>query len=481
MSSSSSSFLRDSKVRLISSDSQDTNDGDSTFTYLFNFCVFMVFGAAPNWVFATALAQEIPYFEHNLPGGLCIATYMNAAANIGLVAVFVYLTVNHYYPIRQSVAICSLLFLCIFGTFLTAFSYSIVAFNAPVLLFTCCGIGGIVGALSAVIMSPFLMFYKNDYISAARCGGSAGIVLTAIIAIPQDPGSQHERFSAENYFIVFGCLLSLSVVAFYYIVYAKVGLRDQNVSPFDEKVDVRKSHHGLEDLTTSVVSVQSMASLGSLIVISPLFTGDESESDQNKRDIGTKADQVWWSSSACSKSLIDFIFPCSFIDSIPWLRAALPYMLTVGWVDLNTWGMISALIPFAMANVSTHGGAQNLAIAYEIGAVALVMGDLLTTRCRWPFHISLTIFTACSFTIYAASFGLIHTGDGSFAPIMIAIFSINRLQEEYLLTQSYRAVASELPLQHREAAARAVGLTDQLMTTLGAVFSTALVSGLASC
>ena len=40
------------------------------------FIIFMIMGSAPNWVFATALAQEIPFFEQS--DGLCIATYMNA-------------------------------------------------------------------------------------------------------------------------------------------------------------------------------------------------------------------------------------------------------------------------------------------------------------------------------------------------------------------------------------------------------------------
>ena len=141
------------------------NDKEETkWQFVQTFLVFMVFGAAPNWVFATALAQEIPYFEQHLPEGLCIATYMNAASNIGLLAVISYVTINYYHPIPQSVSVPGLLLMCVVGCFLTAFTYSITAFNTPVLLLVCCGIGGIVGALSAVVMSPFLMFYKNDYI-----------------------------------------------------------------------------------------------------------------------------------------------------------------------------------------------------------------------------------------------------------------------------------------------------------------------------
>lgn len=66
-----------------------------------DFTIFMVMGAAPNWVFATALAQEIPFFEQTLPLGLCIATYMNAATNVGLIFVIVHYIWNHYQRVRK--------------------------------------------------------------------------------------------------------------------------------------------------------------------------------------------------------------------------------------------------------------------------------------------------------------------------------------------------------------------------------------------
>lgn len=57
-----------------------SNNSENTFqqrvSEITGFIIFMIMGSAPNWVFATALAQEIPFFEQS--DGLCIATYMNA-------------------------------------------------------------------------------------------------------------------------------------------------------------------------------------------------------------------------------------------------------------------------------------------------------------------------------------------------------------------------------------------------------------------
>ena len=93
----------------------------------------------------------------------------------------------------------------------------------------------------------------------------------------------------------------------------------------------------------------------------------------------------------------------------------------MGWVDFNTWGMLSALIPFAMANVSAHGGAENLATAYEMGAVCLVLGDIASTMCHIPFSTALLLFTVFSCTTYICA---AHKQSDNAAPVMILIFAL---------------------------------------------------------
>ena len=49
--------------------------------------------------------------------------------------------------------------------------------------------------------------------------------------LSQDPGSTHERLSTRNYFIIFAAVLSMSIVAYAYVVNYGIGLRDPAISP----------------------------------------------------------------------------------------------------------------------------------------------------------------------------------------------------------------------------------------------------------
>jgi hypothetical protein len=156
-------------------------------------------------------------------------------------------------------------------------------------------------------------------------------------------------------------------------------------------------------------------------------------------------------------------------------------MMTVGWVNFNTWGIIVAMMPFAISAVSAGNGSQNLAIAYELGAVLLVCGDMSTTLFRMPMFMGLLMFTSFCFTIYLAALGLPGFQTAAAAPILILIFSVERFIEAHLVTSAYRAIATEFPIEHRQAASRAVGICDQVSTTVGAILSTLVVSLLFSC
>ena len=192
-----SGFCQDESVKQSSNFSRNSGSFDSKDTqriphglgYRLTFLLFVTLGSGANWVLANALAQEIPIFERSSPQHLCIATYMNAATNFGLFPVIVYMLNNHYnVAIPHGIAVPSVLILGMIGAFLTAGTYSVTVNEIPILLLISCAIGGTVGALSAVVMTPFLMLYESDCISAARCGGSAGTLLTALVGLTQNPG-----------------------------------------------------------------------------------------------------------------------------------------------------------------------------------------------------------------------------------------------------------------------------------------------------
>jgi hypothetical protein len=55
-------------------DEPERSDVTARNHYKLHFFLFMVMGSGANWVFPTALAQEIPYFEDNQPEGMSCPT-----------------------------------------------------------------------------------------------------------------------------------------------------------------------------------------------------------------------------------------------------------------------------------------------------------------------------------------------------------------------------------------------------------------------
>jgi len=228
-----------------------------------------------------------------------------------------------------------------------------------------------VGALSSVIMNPFMTAYRNNFISAARSGGSAYILLCAIVSVAQNPGASNMRFSVATYMTIFGVLLSLPICAYQVVVHYKLGLRENaqisseqspktcSVELFGgEKKDLNPLHKPFEGMESN--SIVESTELSSLVV-----------QPNNRND-----DIIQMVLNDFMEKLSVHLVPAKWHESMPWLRRTVPYMLTVGWVNFNTWGMVTALLPFAMSNVSQGSGSNNLAIAYETGAVLLVLGIL---------------------------------------------------------------------------------------------------------
>jgi len=156
-------------------------------------------------------------------------------------------------------------------------------------------------------------------------------------------------------------------------------------------------------------------------------------------------------------------------------------MLSVSWVDFNTWGLLSAVTPFAFANVTSDGGAKFLAVAYELGSIALVVGSLSTIYFRLRFSVAVAVFSAFALTIYAAAMGTRGFSSSAAAPMLVVVFTGSRFLEAHILTAAYRGIASEVEGRHRETAARTVSLCDLAIQTLGTSISTIVVSKYAHC
>lgn len=452
------------------------------------FILFMFMGYGANWVLPTALFQEIPYFELHQPEGLCIATYMNATTNCGLFMLILYNIIYENVtkiPYKYSVPI--LLLLSSGGCFFSAASYSITLNNTSVMLYITCAIGGTVGSLSSIIFNPYMTSFEIDLISAARSGGSAMILLSALIAISQGPGTT-DRFSVSVFLTIFGVILILPIISYVIITKTGIGLKATDITKYESEfgatnpltndMNTNKDLLKYQDYNNSEATSSNNNNNNTIIdlVVENGTGGDDIIAFQlykSNDPIDRIFDDLW------SRFILD-----SWHERQPWLRRCMPYIMVVAWIEFNTWGLMSATMPFSMKYVSLtsdNGGVANLAIAYQLGAIALLLGDLSTIQFKIPLKIAIFGFTICCFTIYLAVLNLPGYHTSAAAPILIILFGFERFFEAHILTSCYRQIAGEFPVRYREDASRALGICDQLSTTLGAIVSTALVSSYANC
>lgn len=197
----------------------------------------------------------------------------------------------------------------------------------------------------------------------------------------------------------------------------------------------------------------------------------------------------WWHETVIDGIVIRFLDRHTQLvrDNKDWLPRVIPLMFTIAWVNFNTWGMLSALMPFAvhfatMPNV-TISETEKLSIAYQVAALCLVVGDYSTTKIKLPIDLCVMLFTVLVFIIYFCASDVVPNSfqaPGA-AGFIVAIYCISRLIEAHVVTTLYRTVATEIAVKDRENAAQAVGTADQVSTVTGAIISTILVSTVSSC
>ena len=454
------------------------------YPYWFKFAMFYILGVGPNWVMPTALAQEIPYFENNLPEGISIAAYMNAATSSSLVVVLLYYGyVEYIRPIPNTVSVPVLLCTSLLSAWLSLAIYDIVAGKVSICLYLCCFIAGCVGALSQVIMNPFMTNYENDFISAARSGGSGTILLIAFIAMGQDPGSDNPTFPPRIFFLIFGILLIMPLIAYRFIILKGLGLKP--------KVKTISS----KSPQLALVTIDEEQTNGS--AINPLQKesgGDGAADSKNNTAKSSNASEngIVYTPDITDKTALDFIgrtcaqfITRNFLEGrvsdekIRWYEVLIPYMLCVAWINFNTWGLMTAFIPFAIDYATRDGnGSESLALAYQLSALALFLGDLSTTQFKLPISFAICVFTICSSTVNSAAFS---TNEENFdkpgiVGLIVFFVVLGRFLEAHMLTSTYRIIATNFPPYLREECSRQIGLVDQISTTIGTCLSTAIVA-----
>jgi hypothetical protein len=298
-----------------------------------NFVLFSVMGSGANFVLPSALYQELPYFQDNLPEKQCIATYMNLANSFGLFAMLSYLYYNDYVkPISYTVSVPSMLVVSAVTSFLSAFIYPFTAGDVSLPLYVCLFIGGSVGACSSIIMSPFMAAYTNDNISASRAGGSGGALLAAIISAIQEPGSSNQLFSVTVYLIIFSVILSLAVPAYIYIIRKQIGLRPPQITDVD--LDLKHQETLAEVMNLGITTTNPMSNkVGDADTTSRASHLIEARQSHNSykswRKLDDEIDVMGIKLAGLMEAIGDRLISEQRDKQYPWLRPVLPYLITV--------------------------------------------------------------------------------------------------------------------------------------------------------
>jgi hypothetical protein len=441
-----------------------------------NYFLFAILGAGANWLLPTILFQQIPWFQDRVPEGLCLATYLNTVNSFSLLGTLAYVYINHYHtPIPHTVMMPFILWISVFATFFAAFTHSVTVNGLSICLMITTFFGATVGSLSAVVFNPFMTQFENIYITAARSGASASFLLCALLGIAQSPGS-NTRFSPTVFLIIFACLFLLPIFAYHRIMRDKIGLRkppDSSLtissdSPFSIELEVPSRltpSPSVQDKSTNPIHSDILEANEEAL---PTSSNLSSSSSQHSHDHYRETDRM---------------LHCIETQAFPWLSYTLPYALSIGFVNFNTWGMLSAVTPFAMEHASTSSlsGSFLLALAYEIGCFTLVSGDASTALIHFPFKILLPLFTIFSSIIYAAALNAPALRSNVAAGVLLVIvFCLGRFIESHIVTECFRVIATHVPVRYREDASRLLGLADQISTVLGVVTSSVMVTQLSS-
>jgi len=212
------------------------------FTYQ-SFCngfLFLFLGSGPSWILSNALFQETPYYQNNLPEGLCISSRLVVCANAGLIVSLIYYLVNRYcIAIPNEYAIAFIIVFVSLVAMLSAFFYSVTYDNLSMMLYIFMFFAGCVGNLMYQTLYPFLIKYEEGYMTAARTGSDAANAIVAFIVLAQSPGSSKPLFSPKDFFIGISVyVIAIPLISLVIILNYDIGVkRDERALIKKKKTD----------------------------------------------------------------------------------------------------------------------------------------------------------------------------------------------------------------------------------------------------
>ena len=490
----------------------DSNGGVSVSTKL----IFGLFGLGPGWTVVNALFQQVPYFEKTQPEGVCVNAFINLAIACGILFLgfnYVYMVnFNNGKAMSHRFAVPMVMAFSIFAMFFLAIFWNYTIGGASIPAWLGAWFGGGVGGLTTIMLMPFLSLYKSDCLTAFRLGMDGGNLLAAGVAALQRPGSPNSLFSPTVYFVAFGTLIFVSVVAYWWIIKTGIGLIKA-----DEAVDVTSPTVEMTDTTREVKEEGKEENRDD--IPNPILGGDEeegkveavsetsSDSSRQANKVPTPVDDTVGKAEDSNSSLavlkswdkalfeteklaLDAVFrsicACfpATMASRGWFRITLPYFMNIFLVALTAFGLTPSLLPLALYTATGNLVEQEnlLQLAVQISAPGVMVGSFATFYVDIPLRYPVFLYLVMLFTIYCYSGLEVQVRQGytdqarhSLGISLVGVYCLAQYVSGYILIMAWRKAAIEPPEEHREESARWCGYADQVASLVGTLVALPII------
>ena len=198
-------------------------------------CVaFTLLGIGTSYLVPVALFLQLPAMQTVLPEGIRLASNMNVAVNLPTIICVFYVayrsrpascrrpasphgkaaSAGAAVSFRRDALIVLLLLSNVLAALLAAFAWRLVTGGASLALFAACALAGFVGAMSSVVLMPWVSRHSADLIPAVNSGGAASMLLLALLDLAEGPGEAQPRFGPSTFFSVCAALTAVPLLAY---------------------------------------------------------------------------------------------------------------------------------------------------------------------------------------------------------------------------------------------------------------------------
>jgi hypothetical protein len=183
------------------------------------FATFFVVGLAP-WLLVNGLWSEVPILISKTPEGLTMPSWLTVVMQFGnlfsiLYSFLIQRRVPNKYAFLPIIIVLSIA--PIVGMSIGLFWHKTTTVKGVMYSLALSSLGaftGLIGALLTVTLYPWASQYGATMVAAVSTGSGANGLLTAVLAVAQNPTSPEPHFAFSTYFFVLSSILFLSIVCF---------------------------------------------------------------------------------------------------------------------------------------------------------------------------------------------------------------------------------------------------------------------------